>query len=391
MTTSTSSTATRRSPISTTPNSIATQKKNIVINGKVLPNKYFEDPRNVLLVGLTDGFQLFKRGKHTAWPIIFLNSNLSPADRFSIFTVLCAGIIPGPKKPKDFNSFFYVAVKELNDAVAGVPAYDAFANEAFLLRVFAMIMSGDMPAIALAWLMSKAPGAKVPCHTCPIEGIRIIGTRNNSHYLPLQRPPGYPPSGYSIKKLPPLRQHDQWMRQACRIDQTADPKEREQCSCKYGINGITIVSHLPGVSFPDSFPSDFMHLLENTLHNYISLMCGEFKGFNNGWENYIINASTWNEIGRLTADANATIPSSFGHRIPNVSQDCTYFTAEAYVVWSTMYAPILLCGRFPDKKFYDHYQLLISIVNRCMGFTSTKTERNALCQDILTWYQQYEE
>ncbi|KIO21589.1 hypothetical protein M407DRAFT_50226, partial [Tulasnella calospora MUT 4182] len=38
----------------------------ISVNGSELPVKYFEDPRDVLLTSLTDGFQLFKRGNHTA-------------------------------------------------------------------------------------------------------------------------------------------------------------------------------------------------------------------------------------------------------------------------------------------------------------------------------------
>ncbi|KIO25358.1 hypothetical protein M407DRAFT_44432, partial [Tulasnella calospora MUT 4182] len=33
----------------------------IAVNGQTLPNLYFEDPRDVLLTGLTDGFQLFRR------------------------------------------------------------------------------------------------------------------------------------------------------------------------------------------------------------------------------------------------------------------------------------------------------------------------------------------
>lgn len=96
------------------------RKKQVVVNGKVLPHKYFEFPRDVTLIGITDGFQLFKRGKHTAWPLIYINANLAPGDRYSVNTVICFGIIPGPKKPKNFDSFLYVAARELGNAAAGV-------------------------------------------------------------------------------------------------------------------------------------------------------------------------------------------------------------------------------------------------------------------------------
>ncbi|KIO23573.1 hypothetical protein M407DRAFT_46621, partial [Tulasnella calospora MUT 4182] len=42
------------------------RQSQIEVNGHVLPESYFGDPRDVLLTSLTDGFQLFRRGKHTA-------------------------------------------------------------------------------------------------------------------------------------------------------------------------------------------------------------------------------------------------------------------------------------------------------------------------------------
>lgn len=50
----------------------------VVVDNHILPYNYFSDPRDVLLISLTDGFQLFKRGKHTAWPLLFINANLNP-------------------------------------------------------------------------------------------------------------------------------------------------------------------------------------------------------------------------------------------------------------------------------------------------------------------------
>lgn len=128
----------------------------------------------------------------------------------------------------------------------------------------------------------------------------------------------------------------------------------------------------------------------NTLHNYVLHICGEFKGLDAGKEDYIINDKVWKEIGALTAKANATIPAAFGRSIPDIAEDRTYFTAEAYLVWSTLYAPILLRDRFPNRRYYRHYVLLISIVTRCMDFTSTKVSRDQLRKDIVQWYSEYE-
>lgn len=255
--------------------------KYVVVNGHELPVKYFEDPRDVLLTSLTDGFQLFKRGKHTAWPLVFLNNNLSPDCRFKLSNVICAGLIPGPRKPKDHDSFTYVMVEEFNKAALGVSTYDAYADELFDLRIFALWNCADMPGAASAHTGGKHPGAKVPCHFCPISGIRILGTSNLSHYLPLQRPAGYPPSRYTVDNLP-LRTPQQYLPQACKVDLAPTVDRRKELSKRYGINGTPIMSKVPGTTLPFSSPFDFMHMLENTCSNYVDHICGEFKGLDAG-------------------------------------------------------------------------------------------------------------
>ncbi|KIO18461.1 hypothetical protein M407DRAFT_31884 [Tulasnella calospora MUT 4182] len=95
-----------------------------------------------------------------------------------------------------------------------------------------------------------------------------------------------------------------------------------------------------------------MHLLENTIKNYIGLICGDFKDLGPGVESYVLPSAIWKEIGSATAISNDTIPSAFGRRVPNVAEDRTYMTAEAHLVWATMYSRILLRGRFSQERYY---------------------------------------
>lgn len=365
--------------------------QDVVVNGRTHPYKYFSDPHDVLLIALTDGFQLFKRGKHTAWPLLFINGNLDPAGgRYSVDSVICVGLIPGPKKPKNFDSFMHVVVEELNVAAAGVPAYDADADIEFDLRIFGPLGCGDLPAMAVAFTGAKSHGSVHACRGCPHEGICMHNSSNKSYYLPMIRPPGYPVYNYSADNMPPFRTHKQWMWQADRVDRATTQAEADRRSRKYGINGTAITARIPGVQFPISYPFDLMHLIENTLHNYVLLICGDFKQLDAGEESYIINKATWKEIGTLTVEANATIPSTFGRRIMNIAEDRTYFTAEAYLVWSTLYAPIILRGRFDDERYYHHYKRLISVIERCMDLSSTREDRIKLRADIVEWYKEYE-
>lgn len=368
-----------------------------VIDGKPLPHRFFDDPRDVLLVGLTDGFQLFRRGKHTAWPVIYINANLSPLERYKDENIIIVGLIPGPSKPKNFNSFMHVFAEELMQGSVGVSAYDALRDEMFVLRFYAPFGGGDMPAVAAAWLNSKGHNAKHPCRACDIEGIRIIGggspgrKENKTHYIPVQRPSNYPPPSVTVTVTNlPLRNHKKYLKQAREVDLAPSLTESRRLATLYGINGIPIASHIPGVRFPESFPHELMHLLENQLSNMVDFISGNFKKLDAGSEDYILPKTVWEEIGVATVEANATIPSAFGRKIKNVATERHFYTAEAYLVWSTLYAPILLRDRFSKPKYYEFFLRTVSITERCMAFMTTSQERNQLRKDIQQWYLEYE-
>ncbi|KIO25359.1 hypothetical protein M407DRAFT_210635 [Tulasnella calospora MUT 4182] len=259
----------------------------------------------------------------------------------------------------------------------------------FKLRIFCPWKCGDMPAAASAFTGGKHHGARVPCRVCPIEGIRIQNSTNLNHYLPITRPPDYPPSRFDLSTLP-LRTHSQWMQQAREVDQAPTQTEQQELSRLYGINRTAITSKIPGFTFPWSVPYDFMHLLENTIKNYIGLICGDFKDLGPGVESYVLPSAIWKQIGSATAISNDTIPSAFGRRVPNVAEDRTYMTAEAHLVWATMYSRILLRGRFSQERYYIHWCQFISIIERCLDFESTSESRAQLREDIHIWYSEYE-
>ena len=97
------------------------RKIHVTLGGEKQSHKYFEDPRDIALGLSTDGFAPFKRQKHTCWPLILFNYNLPPEIRFLIqHIVICVGVIPGPKKPKDFDSFLWLIVEELLELSSGV-------------------------------------------------------------------------------------------------------------------------------------------------------------------------------------------------------------------------------------------------------------------------------
>jgi len=156
----------------------------IEVDGQKLPCNYFSDPRDIALGLSTDGFAPFRRRKTTTWPIIVYNYNLPPDIRFHRQYILCLGVVPGPKKPKDFDSFLWPAVEEFLALVLGTRAYDALQHELFLLRAHLIVIGGDIPAISMLMRMKGHNGLS-PCRMCKIKGLRIPNSRATTHYVPL--------------------------------------------------------------------------------------------------------------------------------------------------------------------------------------------------------------
>ena len=71
----------------------------VVVGGQRLTHNYFSDNCDIALGFATDSFAPFKKWKHTAWILLIFNYNLPPDEHFQKDNILCAGIIPSPKKP----------------------------------------------------------------------------------------------------------------------------------------------------------------------------------------------------------------------------------------------------------------------------------------------------
>jgi hypothetical protein len=68
----------------------------------------------------------------------------------------------------------------------------------------------------------------------------------------------------------PLCTHKRLLSQAAEVDAATTMTAANNLSKAYSIKGLPLLSHVQSLSFPDSFPYDFMHLIwENTIKNLI--------------------------------------------------------------------------------------------------------------------------
>lgn len=74
---------------------------------------FFQDFRDIALLASTDGYQIFRQKRDDCWVVLLINANLPPAVRVQHENLMITMIIPGPKAPKNFNSFLQPLIDEL--------------------------------------------------------------------------------------------------------------------------------------------------------------------------------------------------------------------------------------------------------------------------------------
>lgn len=361
----------------------------VTVGDDQLPFWFFADPRDIALGLSTDGFAPFKRRKKTAWPLILFNYNLPPDVRFHKENIISVGVIPGPKKPWDADSFLWPLIQELLQLAMGITAFDALSKVLFILHAYLIIVFGDIPAVSMLMRM-KGHNAILPCRMCMITGIRIPSSRASTHYVPLHRLSRAQSHEYDPADLP-LRTHASFMRQAQEVQSATSTAAEKKLATKYGINGVPLLSCLGSLSFPLSFPYDFMHLIwENLIPNLILLWTGEFKDIDHSGENYVLEETVWSAIGATSAAAGATIPAAFGSRVPNIATQKYQLTAETRSIWTLYLAPTLLRRRFKSNVVYRHFVKLVKLLNYCLQFEMPAALIDEIDEGFQLWVQEYE-
>ena len=122
------------------------------------------------LACLLMGLHHFNRWKNTTWPIILFNYNLPPEIQFHVNQIIALGVIPGPKKPQDFDLFLWPFLQELLLLAHGVRTFDVLGGTFFALRAHLIVVFIDIPAMSMV-LWMKGHNGTSPCRMCKILGL----------------------------------------------------------------------------------------------------------------------------------------------------------------------------------------------------------------------------
>ena len=134
-----------------------------------------------------------------------------------------------------------------------------------------------------------------------------------------------------------------------------------------------------------------MHLIyENLIPNLVLLWTGDFKGLDQGSEQYRLDGTVWEAIGKATAESGATIPSAYGPRVRNVKDDRAYLTADMWSFWALYLGPVLLHRKFKHRKYYDHFIELVGLLNLCLSFEYWSEDVATIREGFIKWVCDYE-
>jgi hypothetical protein len=365
----------------------------VKIHDTTLNAKYFSGKRDIALGLCTDGVGPLKTRKVSCWPLVIVNYNLPPDLMFLLDYIMSLGVIPGPNKPKDSDSFLWPLTEEMLQLAKGVQVFDVLDSEYFLLRAFLIQVFSDIPAVSMLLCMTGHNGF-CPCRLCSITGIRIPG-QSKPYYVPhdrhlfaatsTQEVPSYDPANL------PLLTQEQFEAQADEVTRAKNKTRRKNLSTKYGIKGLCILFVLGSLAFPSSFPYDFMHLIwENLIKNLVLLWTSDFKGLDDEGAGYTLADGIW-AGGKATAESKQNIPSAYGAGLPDLSADGVRITAEMWSFWTLFVGPILLRRKFHDECYYLHFVELVRLLHICLKFEMTRNDIQTICEGFVNWVKHYEE
>ncbi|XP_006456624.1 hypothetical protein AGABI2DRAFT_122508 [Agaricus bisporus var. bisporus H97] len=188
-----------------------------------------------------------------------------------------------------------------------------------------------------------------------------------------------------------MRTQDELMAQAKEVEMAANDAASRRLSQEYGIKGTPILSTISSVSFPTSFPFDFMHLIwENLIPNLILFWTGSFKELDHRDQDYVISAGDWAAIGKATAESRSTIPSAFGAPPPNIATQRSQMTSEMYCNWTLFIATVVLRGKFRNSAYDKHFMNLVELLMSCLALEIDEQELEEIERGFQTWVEEYE-
>jgi len=325
----------------------------------------------VLMLSI-DGAQLHRNKKSDCWIYIWIIVDLGPDKRYKIRNILPGGIIPGPERPKNLDSFLFPGLAHVSALQhEGLPIWDAYHRRRAICFLFLILILAD--AVAMAELSGSIghhgrKGCRLLC------GLAGRNKNHGSHYYPaLLRPYGFEHHRTSshpdidINELP-NPSPTQYRRDLFHIISSRHETELGRRRLNTGIGKPSIFDGLPRtLDLPTCFGGDLMH---QPLINIAALLLDLWSARpsardydrNSDWPWAVLTGDTWNTHGKAVAQAARYLPTSFG-RVPRNPQEkaSSGYKAREFLYYIYGQGPGLFFGVLPEP-YYSHFCKLVRAI-----------------------------
>jgi hypothetical protein len=363
------------------------RRKNVIVEGHTQPYKYFEDEHQIALGLSADGMCPFKRWTNSCWPLLIINYNLPPDECTHVNNLICIGMVPGPGCPADLNSYLQPLIDELLELSQGTAAVDVSQQKLFALQAHLIAVFGNIPAVTKI-LKFIGHNSCFPCCFCLIPTVPGVTSKGGTHrYCPLHQPDGFQTNPLNLV----LQNHKDCLKVGLDALQALNDTTRNKMASKTGIKGVSLLTRVPSISVPSSFPIDLMHMIWlNLVPQLVEMWTGKFNQLDDGLESYQLSKSIWNAIGNACKESGPMIPSSFGCKVPHLKKTGE-FIAETWNNFTMLLAPNLLRQRFADQRYYQHFVRLVSLLHLIISFNLPCEEIPNIRLGLAEWIEEFEQ
>ena len=358
---------------------------------------------DTILMLSIDGAQLYQSKQSDCWIYIWVLLDLAPDLRYKKKYVLPGGFIPGPKKPKNLDSFVYTGLHHLSALQRdGLRIWDCSTGRVFTSRPFFFLGTADGPGLAALHGQVGHHGVHGCCEYCGLKGRH---KPKGPHYYPaLLKPMDYDLDECNHADVDvfalPSASRAQYFRNvgllaACTTDAEFKLTRKDTGLCKPSIFVGLPAAHSSGL--PGCLAIDHMHIIAINLPDLlISLWRGtidcdkKLKDSRDLWDWVVLIGDVWKSHGQDVARCRPYLPGSFDCPPQNPADKINSgYKAWEFLVYIFGYCPALLYNLLP-RRYWRNFCQLVSAVRLLQQRTVSAFQLQSAHRSILEFTEEYE-
>ncbi|KAA1466965.1 hypothetical protein DENSPDRAFT_766810, partial [Dentipellis sp. KUC8613] len=333
---------------------------------------------SVLLFSI-DGAQLYQSKASDCWIYLWILLDLAPDMRYKKAHILPGGIIPGPNKPKNLDSFLFPGLHHLAALQReGLQVWDAAKSKIVTDHPFLDLIGADTPAMAVLDGL-VGPQGRLGCRFyCDYPGRRKPG--GSQYYPACLKPLDYEIQGCDHDDTASIASfyyyHEisdnmcRYLRNLQVVRSSRNQAEFRRNRLETGICKPSIFSGLPSshrLPIPACFPPDLMHLASLNLTD---LLLGLWRGVidcdpdddKSSWDWMVLRRQVWIDHGKAVGAARSYLPGSFDRPPRNPADKISSgYKAWEFLTYVFGYCPAMLCGILPLHYWQNFCKLVVGV------------------------------